>query len=171
MTMDGLTKYKSAEEEAADLKADKEEREKLIEKHIEEMSAQWFKAEYLAESGSKTVTVNLLSRQLAKLRKSMTRRILNEVCALQDGLVEHCLIVHRDRIRALKAEVAELKAGGPNLADCYRGSWMVGAYRRGSVVSASGSLWLALKDTEEKPGSGDAWKLVCKRGADGKDLR
>lgn len=169
--MDGLTKYKSAEEEAAEFKADKDEREKLIEKHIEEMPAQWFKAEYLAESGSKLVTVNLLSRQLAKLRKSMTRRIFNEVCALQDGLVDHCLIVQRNRIRKLEAEVTELKSGGPNLADCYRGSWMVGAYPRGSVVTASGSLWLALKDTEEKPGSGDAWKLACKRGADGRDLR
>ena len=50
-----------------------------------------------------------------------------------------------------------------------------GIYRHGSVyekgdgVTFGGSYWIAQKDTDEKPGSGDAWRLAVKKGRDGKD--
>jgi hypothetical protein len=70
------------------------------------------------------------------------------------------------RIRAL--ETAEAKT----LADAFRGSWMPGSvYTRGSLTVCDGSLWLALVDSDQKPGVTDAWRLVTKKGKDGKDLR
>ncbi|KRS17569.1 hypothetical protein XM52_13695 [Roseovarius indicus] len=42
-------------------------------------------------------------------------------------------------------------------------------YAAGDVVSFGGSMWVAQKDTEERPGDGDGWRLSVKRGRDGKD--
>lgn len=42
-------------------------------------------------------------------------------------------------------------------------------YEADSVVTFGGSLWLAKAETNEKPGEGaTAWRLIVKRGADGK---
>ena len=43
------------------------------------------------------------------------------------------------------------------------------AYTRGDVVSFGGSLWIAQRDTKDKPETSDAWRLSVKRGRDGKD--
>ncbi|WP_343347643.1 hypothetical protein WJT74_05140 [Sphingomicrobium sp. XHP0239] len=43
-------------------------------------------------------------------------------------------------------------------------------YARGDAVTWAGSLWIAQKDTSEKPGGdGDDWRLAVKKGRDGKD--
>lgn len=52
-----------------------------------------------------------------------------------------------------------------------RGVWKEGAYERGDAVTWAGSLWVAQKDTETKPGTDDGWRLAVKRGRDGKDAR
>lgn len=59
-----------------------------------------------------------------------------------------------------------------SVADFYRGVWSAGLHKRGSLVTWGGSLWLAQKDTEVKPETkdNDDWKLVVKRGRDGKDF-
>ncbi len=42
-------------------------------------------------------------------------------------------------------------------------------YSRGDVVTWGGSTWHCQETTKEKPGDGKAWRLVVKRGANGKD--
>lgn len=51
-----------------------------------------------------------------------------------------------------------------------RGVWKEGSkYEQGDAVTWGGSLWIAQKETEAKPDSGDGWRLSVKRGRDGKD--
>jgi len=53
-----------------------------------------------------------------------------------------------------------------------RGTYRVGVfYHKYSLVTAQGSYWMALQDTADKPGESKAWRLVVKRGRDGKDAR
>lgn len=40
-------------------------------------------------------------------------------------------------------------------------------YEQGDCVSLGGSMWLAQKDTTEKPGTGDGWRMGIKRGRNG----
>lgn len=54
----------------------------------------------------------------------------------------------------------------------YRGIWQrAAAYRRGDVVTADGSLFVAIKAVGpgEQPGKSEDWQLCVKRGRDGKD--
>ncbi len=44
------------------------------------------------------------------------------------------------------------------------------AYEAGDVVTWAGSAWHCLKATDEKPGEGDAWQLMVKRGRDGREV-
>ncbi len=53
-----------------------------------------------------------------------------------------------------------------------RGVWKEGDYENGDAVSWGGSLWIAQRDTSDKPDSPDSgWRLAVKRGRDGKDAR
>jgi hypothetical protein len=52
-----------------------------------------------------------------------------------------------------------------------RGVWRGGGYKSGDAVTWAGSLWIAQKDTDTKPDSGEGWRLAVKRGRDGKDVR
>lgn len=51
----------------------------------------------------------------------------------------------------------------------YRGVWREGAHEPGDVVTYSGSSWHCNEATTDKPGTSPAWRLMVKRGADGKD--
>lgn len=52
----------------------------------------------------------------------------------------------------------------------YRGVWREGSHEPGDVVTWAGSSWHCEKVTEEKPGGpGGEWRLMVKRGADGRD--
>ncbi len=51
----------------------------------------------------------------------------------------------------------------------YRGVWREAEYQRGDTATWGGSLWHCEEPTSEKPGTGKAWKLCVKKGADGKD--
>jgi Collagen triple helix repeat (20 copies) len=43
-------------------------------------------------------------------------------------------------------------------------------YHAGDTVTYGGSLWVALKDTQEKPDNANGdWRLACKHGRDGRD--
>lgn len=52
----------------------------------------------------------------------------------------------------------------------YRGVWTVGEYQRGDSVTYAGNQWVALSDTDEKPGEGKTWQLSVRKGRDGKDF-
>lgn len=42
-------------------------------------------------------------------------------------------------------------------------------YVQGDVTTWDGSMWIAQKATQDKPGTSDAWRLSVKRGRDGRD--
>ena len=47
----------------------------------------------------------------------------------------------------------------------YRGTWKPGTYAEGSIISHSGSMWLARSETTARPGAGPSeWLLTVKRG-------
>jgi hypothetical protein len=54
-------------------------------------------------------------------------------------------------------------------ADVYQGVYENGRlYERGLLTTWGGSLWLSQAETRSKPGESADWKLVVKKGADGK---
>lgn len=65
--------------------------------------------------------------------------------------------------------VKEFTLAKPTLADHYRGVWKQGPHKAGSIVTWGGSIWLAKRDTEDRPESSDAWSLIVKKGRDGRD--
>lgn len=50
----------------------------------------------------------------------------------------------------------------------YRGAWQARAYERGDEVSYRGAVWIAIRDTDERPEASDAWKLCNQRGRAGR---
>lgn len=69
-----------------------------------------------------------------------------------------------------QSSVAKISA--PTFQESYRDVWKesAGEYNRGDLVTHKGAVWLAKSKTTERPGTGDAWKLVVKNGRDGKDV-
>lgn len=67
-------------------------------------------------------------------------------------------------------DAKEFRYDKPTIADAYKGGWHEGAYARGDIATFGGSLFLALADTTAKPETTPDWKLVVKRGRDGRDL-
>ena len=97
------------------------------------------------------------------------KALIEALAAVLPELVERNTAPLHDRIEKLEAE---LKAKGPNLADAFRGAWTAGStYARGSLVVQDGGMWLALADSDHKPGATEAWRLVTKKGKDGRDFR
>lgn len=74
------------------------------------------------------------------------------------------------RIKALEDELAKVREQkGFTFADIYRGGYARGEqYKRGDVVTNSGNLWLCMKDSGHEPGVNDDWRLIVKKGRDGR---
>jgi hypothetical protein len=51
----------------------------------------------------------------------------------------------------------------------YRGVWREGVHVPGDVATWAGSAWHCQRETTDKPGTSDAWRLMVKSGRDGKD--
>lgn len=51
----------------------------------------------------------------------------------------------------------------------YRGVWKSGDYLMGDCVTYGSNQWIALKDTDGKPGDSKAWQLAARKGRDGRD--
>jgi hypothetical protein len=67
----------------------------------------------------------------------------------------------RARVTALEGLAATMQQRG--LADFDRGIWRQGeTYKRNDVCSDRGAAWLALVDTDARPGSSGAWRLIAK---------
>lgn len=67
----------------------------------------------------------------------------------------------------IEARFAELQVR--TFADVYQGVFEPDkSYTRGLLTTWGGSLWLSLNQTRSKPGENDDWRLVVKRGADGR---
>ena len=85
---------------------------------------------------------------------------------------------HADRIAELERTFQDVGAEGDEIIrrlDAlegrdvgvnYAGTFVTDhPYERGQLVTRNGGLWLALKNTQDVPGSnGQAWRLVCKEG-------
>jgi hypothetical protein len=74
----------------------------------------------------------------------------------------------REEIEAIvETRVAEIQVR--TFADVYQGVYENGKlYTRGLLVTWGGSLWLSLGETRAKPGENTDWRLVVKKGADGR---
>ena len=60
----------------------------------------------------------------------------------------------------------KIKTAGP----LYQGVWREGAYQAGDNATHEGSTWIALKDTDTRPGTPNSdWQLAVKRGRDGRE--
>jgi hypothetical protein len=53
----------------------------------------------------------------------------------------------------------------------YCGVWTATdtGYRKGDAVTFAGNVYLALRDTSASPGQSGDYRLICRRGKDGKD--
>lgn len=90
---------------------------------------------------------------------------------LMDVAGEHLGVQHwmTARIAELEDRINEIEATGIKYVGTYQ---RASSYKRGSVVSHSGSSWVAIKDVGEgvAPIEGhDMWQLMVKKGRDGKD--
>jgi hypothetical protein len=75
------------------------------------------------------------------------------------GLIARKLKPLEQRIAALESERHK------SLADAFQGPWLPRAtYLRGALVQHAGGAWLALEDTDGKPGEAPGWRLLV-RGA------
>jgi hypothetical protein len=74
----------------------------------------------------------------------------------------------REEIEAIvERRVARIQVR--TFADVYQGVYEDGKlYTRGLLTTWGGSLWLSLADTRMKPGENGEWRLVVKRGTDGR---
>jgi hypothetical protein len=67
----------------------------------------------------------------------------------------------------IEARFSELQVR--TFADVYQGVFEPDkAYTRGLLATWGGSLWLSLTETRSKPGENGDWKLIVKKGSDGR---
>jgi hypothetical protein len=67
----------------------------------------------------------------------------------------------------IEARFAELQVR--TFADVYQGVFEPDkSYTRGVLATWGGSLWLSLNETRTRPGENADWKLIVKKGADGR---
>lgn len=98
----------------------------------------------------------------AKGRSGLTSAAISIIASSLAPVIKELLKMRDDRIAALEARVVELEQR-PEL------KWAgifdpMRAYAAGSLVTRSGSLWLATALTAQQPGSSADWKLICKQG-------
>ncbi|MGN7802945.1 transposase [Ensifer sp. 22521] len=96
----------------------------------------------------------------ASFTKEELRRPLSTRCV--HSLIAATTASTAAKLRALSARVEQLEAGGVR----YAGTWQRALpYRKGTVVTSSGSMWVALRDVAEGEQPGkllDAWQLASK---------
>lgn len=64
---------------------------------------------------------------------------------------------------SLTARMAALEMRQKDIG--YFGTWRQGEYRQGQAVTHSGGLWIAERDTDQRPGeTGSGWRLAVKSG-------
>jgi hypothetical protein len=90
-----------------------------------------------------------------QLQRPLSRRVVHALIAATTAATGA-------KLKALAARIEQLEAGGVR----YAGTWQRAMpYRKGSVVTSGGGMWVALRDTSEgeRPGDApDAWQLAAK---------
>jgi len=86
-----------------------------------------------------------------------------------DGLHVHLVEAFKpinQRHRDLEARIAALERGEAkafSLVDVYRGGWQPNHdYEKGSIATFSGSLYLALCDTDARPANSSDWRMIVR---------
>ena len=101
-----------------------------------------------------TVPVNRTT--IATMLKAFAEGTLVDTLALVIAAVRR---ESDEKIATLKARIAELEGRGFTE---YKGVYAEGStYRRGTLVTDHGSMWLALVNTRTRP-PGDAWKMTAR---------
>lgn len=67
------------------------------------------------------------------------------------------------RIEQLEREAAELRERGIRFCGVHQRAL---SYRTGDVVTHGGSMWAAVRATDEEPGQSKDWQLCVKHGRD-----
>jgi hypothetical protein len=93
---------------------------------------------------------------------------------LQKAVAEMEVRVAENVVASIEIDGRDLKVGGVVKRRLpipeYRGVYAPGGYEKGDMVSWGGSLWICDAETADKPADGSAaWRLVAKRGRDGRD--
>jgi len=114
----------------------------------------------VAEARSKAVTETRASERFERAPPAMQLAIMagNMNIATVEALVAH--------VEALELKLADSTTR-------YRGTWQAGErYVRGDLITDRGSIWFCSEPTTARPGDDfTAWRLACRKGRDGKDLR
>ncbi len=98
---------------------------------------------------------------IVEAEKRLPRDIKAVIAAVAEVTASH--------IRELYQRIEELERR-PFLNEA--GVWEQGkAYGAGMVVSDHGSAWVCKAPTCQRPGESDQWRLLVKRGRDGKDAK
>lgn len=107
------------------------------------------------------------------LARSQTDGMIGWDCVV-DGIADAFVEPTEDlRVIGFDLRLSSGKSAGavlhlPVLLD--RGIFKAGEnYEQGDVATWDGSMWIAQKATQDKPGTSDAWRLSVKRGRDGRD--
>ena len=78
-------------------------------------------------------------------------------------IFQAALKVSDDKIAALEARIMAMESHVAELKYC--GVWGDGkTYKRGNSCTHDGSIWIALRDTEGRPGQCLEWQLAVRRG-------
>lgn len=79
--------------------------------------------------------------------------------------------LHEDKGYILRLAQGDRVKEQPIAIPVDRGVYKPGkSYHAGAIVTAQGALWMAQKDTAERPGDGaTSWRLAVKKGRDGRD--
>lgn len=92
---------------------------------------------------------------VGEMMKKLKEHFEEKIAALENKQVD--LV---DPLEALAARIEALEAREQkSLADAFQGPWMP---QRLYLVQHGGSAWIALADTEAKPGEGEGWRLLVK---------
>lgn len=104
---------------------------------------------------------------LGVLRNFITEQVAAHVVEMFRGALIRSIDGGRTLQVTLGGVTHEIKTAIP----LDTGVWTQRAYAAGDGVTLGGSWFVAQVDTEAKPGASDDWRLMVKRGNDGRDWR
>ena len=117
------------------------------------------------------------AKQSASLAKQVAGVIREHVGKAFRALADRIDVVERraaERIETVERRLEAVEVAQKAIPHVsYKGIWTEGQnYPRGSLATHGGSLWYTDAPTNAKPGeAGEPWRLVAKKGRDGRDAR
>jgi len=116
-----------------------------------------------------TAEVGTISRDVAALRAELAELRARAQVPGPPGAVGPAGAPGKDGQDGLPGPPGPIGKFADHYRDVYDGAT---TYAAGDVVTDDGSLWLCkAATTTDRPGQSSAWKLICKRGKDGRDAK